>query len=129
MSILCSFRWRGEPLTKPRVARWHSGWGSCRRRSWWRCLDDAHDEGEETLSLRLWNPSGVRLAGAEGGRHDREHGPDAGGGAGVRRGVRRLRRWSSTWRSGWRPRDGGRSGRVAGPGAAAGTRGVTSRSG
>ena len=28
-------------------------------------LDDAHDEGEETLTLRLWNPSGVRLADAE----------------------------------------------------------------
>ena len=48
-------------------------------------LDDAHDEGEETLTLSLSNASSGRLTDSEAIGGDREHGPDAGGVAGVLR--------------------------------------------
>ena len=46
-----------------------------------RVLDDAHDEGEETLFERLGWPGDRR----RGDRDDRERGPDAGGAAGTDR--------------------------------------------
>ena len=48
-------------------------------------LDDAHDEGEETLTLRLSAATGAVIADGVGDGHHREHGPHAGGVAGALR--------------------------------------------
>ena len=51
-------------------------------------LDDAHDEGEETLTLRLTNGHGRGDRGRRGDGHHQEHGPVAAGVAGAVRADR-----------------------------------------
>ena len=48
-------------------------------------LNDAHDEGSETLTLALSAPFGAEVADGTATRHHRQHGPDA---AGVDRALR-----------------------------------------
>ena len=76
-------------------------------------FDDSHDEGEETLTLRLSNASSGRVTDGEatGTIKNSDPLPRA---LLARFGRRRRCRWSSRWRRGWR--------RLASPGSGAGWR-------
>ena len=83
-------------------------------------LDDAHDEGEETLTLRLSNPSSGRLADRDGDRHDREPRSDATGALGAVRPDGGGARGRARGRAAPGAARAGVPGPVRGPGAAAG---------